>query len=129
MLALMLSLSWRCNCFVRDLPRSSSEPTFKHLICVPVYCIVLQSWFPASRQRAGVDVRRRTQGLPAVHDRVLVAAAGWSGEPAAASNRRSKGRLDRRRWISYLKLPEYSSEQILRERLLAATKEKGFHLN
>jgi len=31
--------------------------------------------------------------------------------------------------VHYLKLPEYSSEHILRERLLAATKEKGFHLN
>lgn len=29
----------------------------------------------------------------------------------------------------YLKLPDYSSEKILRERLLAATIEKGFHLN
>lgn len=31
--------------------------------------------------------------------------------------------------VHYLKLPEYSSKTILRERLLAATKEKGFHLN
>jgi len=31
--------------------------------------------------------------------------------------------------VHYLKLPEYSSEEILRDRLLAATKEKGFHLN
>ena len=31
--------------------------------------------------------------------------------------------------VHYLKLPEYSSEQLLKERLLAATKEKGFHLN
>ena len=31
--------------------------------------------------------------------------------------------------VHYLKLPEYSSEQILRERLIAATTEKGFHLN
>ncbi|XP_050406417.1 E3 ubiquitin-protein ligase HECTD1 isoform X3 [Patella vulgata] len=31
--------------------------------------------------------------------------------------------------VHYLKLPEYSSEDILQERLLAATKEKGFHLN
>lgn len=31
--------------------------------------------------------------------------------------------------VHYLKLPEYSSEEILREKLLAATKEKGFHLN
>ncbi|XP_053207496.1 E3 ubiquitin-protein ligase HECTD1-like isoform X2 [Panonychus citri] len=29
----------------------------------------------------------------------------------------------------YLKMPDYSSEEIMRERLLAATKEKGFHLN
>jgi len=31
--------------------------------------------------------------------------------------------------VHYLKLPEYPSEEILRERLLAATREKGFHLN
>ncbi|XP_037550876.1 E3 ubiquitin-protein ligase HECTD1 isoform X3 [Nematolebias whitei] len=31
--------------------------------------------------------------------------------------------------VHYLKLPEYSSEDIMRERLLAATMEKGFHLN
>ncbi len=31
--------------------------------------------------------------------------------------------------VHYLKLPEYSSEDVLKERLLAATKEKGFHLN
>lgn len=29
----------------------------------------------------------------------------------------------------YLKLPDYSSEEILKERLLAAMQEKGFHLN
>ncbi|XP_020903116.1 E3 ubiquitin-protein ligase HECTD1 [Exaiptasia diaphana] len=31
--------------------------------------------------------------------------------------------------VHYLKLPDYSSEEILRERLLTATKEKGFFLN
>jgi len=31
--------------------------------------------------------------------------------------------------VHYLKLPEYSSEEVLKDRLLAATKEKGFHLN
>ncbi|XP_018329894.1 E3 ubiquitin-protein ligase HECTD1 isoform X2 [Agrilus planipennis] len=31
--------------------------------------------------------------------------------------------------VHYLKLPNYPTEEILRERLLAATKEKGFHLN
>ncbi|XP_071795349.1 E3 ubiquitin-protein ligase HECTD1-like isoform X3 [Asterias amurensis] len=31
--------------------------------------------------------------------------------------------------VHYLKLPEYSTEEILRERLLSATYEKGFHLN
>jgi E3 ubiquitin-protein ligase HECTD1 len=31
--------------------------------------------------------------------------------------------------VHYLKLPEYSNADILRERLLAATNEKGFHLN
>jgi E3 ubiquitin-protein ligase HECTD1 len=31
--------------------------------------------------------------------------------------------------VHYLKLPDYSSESIMRERLLAATREKGFYLN
>uniref|UniRef100_UPI00358F986A E3 ubiquitin-protein ligase HECTD1-like n=1 Tax=Myxine glutinosa TaxID=7769 RepID=UPI00358F986A len=31
--------------------------------------------------------------------------------------------------VHYLKLPDYSSQDIMRERLLAATMEKGFHLN
>lgn len=31
--------------------------------------------------------------------------------------------------VHYLKLPEYPTEIILKERLLAATREKGFHLN
>ncbi|XP_073986001.1 ubiquitin fusion-degradation 4-like isoform X6 [Rhodnius prolixus] len=31
--------------------------------------------------------------------------------------------------VHYLKLPDYPSEEILRDRLLTATREKGFHLN
>ncbi|XP_050562022.1 E3 ubiquitin-protein ligase Ufd4 isoform X2 [Spodoptera frugiperda] len=31
--------------------------------------------------------------------------------------------------VHYLKLPEYSCKEVLRERLLAATNERGFHLN
>ncbi|KAH8394178.1 hypothetical protein KR215_003788 [Drosophila sulfurigaster] len=31
--------------------------------------------------------------------------------------------------VHYLKLPDYPSEEIMKERLLTATKEKGFHLN
>uniref|UniRef100_A0A1L8DSR6 E3 ubiquitin-protein ligase n=2 Tax=Nyssomyia neivai TaxID=330878 RepID=A0A1L8DSR6_9DIPT len=31
--------------------------------------------------------------------------------------------------VHYLKLPDYPTEEILKERLLTATKEKGFHLN
>ncbi|XP_034668273.1 E3 ubiquitin-protein ligase Ufd4 [Drosophila subobscura] len=31
--------------------------------------------------------------------------------------------------VHYLKLPDYPTEQIMKERLLTATKEKGFHLN
>lgn len=31
--------------------------------------------------------------------------------------------------VHYLKLPEYPNDETLRERLLTATKEKGFHLN
>ena len=31
--------------------------------------------------------------------------------------------------VHYLKLPDYPTEENLRERLLSATKERGFHLN
>lgn len=31
--------------------------------------------------------------------------------------------------VHYLKLPEYSCKEVLRERLLNATNERGFHLN
>merc|ERR1719219_1069325 len=31
--------------------------------------------------------------------------------------------------VHYLKLPDYSTEEVMREKLLAATTEKGFHLN
>ena len=31
--------------------------------------------------------------------------------------------------VHYLKLPDYSSEDVMREKILMATKEKGFHLN
>ncbi len=31
--------------------------------------------------------------------------------------------------VHYLKLPEYPSEEVLKQRLLDATQEKGFHLN
>lgn len=31
--------------------------------------------------------------------------------------------------VHYLKLPEYTSEEIMKQRLLGATREKGFHLN
>ncbi len=31
--------------------------------------------------------------------------------------------------VHYLKLPDYSSEEVMRDRLLMATREKGFHLN
>jgi len=31
--------------------------------------------------------------------------------------------------VHYLKLPDYSNEEVLKERLMAATMEKGFHLN
>lgn len=31
--------------------------------------------------------------------------------------------------VHYLKLPDYTSEEVMRERLLMATREKGFHLN
>jgi len=31
--------------------------------------------------------------------------------------------------VHYLKLPDYSNEEVLKQRLMAATMEKGFHLN
>jgi len=31
--------------------------------------------------------------------------------------------------VHYLKLPDYSTEEVMKERLLTATREKGFHLN
>ena len=31
--------------------------------------------------------------------------------------------------VHYLKMPDYPTEEVLKERLLTATKEKGFHLN
>jgi E3 ubiquitin-protein ligase HECTD1 len=31
--------------------------------------------------------------------------------------------------VHYLKLPDYTTEEVMREKLLAATREKGFHLN
>ena len=31
--------------------------------------------------------------------------------------------------VHYLKLPEYPSETVLKDRLMDATREKGFHLN
>lgn len=31
--------------------------------------------------------------------------------------------------VHYLKLPEYPDEEVLKEKLMAATREKGFHLN
>ncbi len=31
--------------------------------------------------------------------------------------------------VHYLKLPEYPSEEVLKTRLMDATREKGFHLN
>ena len=31
--------------------------------------------------------------------------------------------------LHYLKLPDYSTEKVMKERLIMATREKGFHLN
>ena len=31
--------------------------------------------------------------------------------------------------VHYLKLPDYSSEEVMKEKILMATMEKGFHLN
>ena len=31
--------------------------------------------------------------------------------------------------VSFMQLPDYSNEEVLKQRLMAATMEKGFHLN
>lgn len=65
-------------------------------------------------------------GLPrAMHEaRLLKLRSDWLQVDATDSSYPSVNTC-----VHYLKLPEYSSEDIMRERLLAATMEKGFHLN
>jgi len=59
-------------------------------------------------------------GLANLHPRLTVVRKVGSGDGSFPSVNTC---------VHYLKLPEYSSADILRERLLAATFEKGFHLN
>ncbi|KAL3124758.1 hypothetical protein niasHT_001595 [Heterodera trifolii] len=59
-------------------------------------------------------------GLANLHPRLTVVRKVGSGDGSYPSVNTC---------VHYLKLPEYSSAKILRERLLAATAEKGFHLN
>lgn len=58
-----------------------------------------QSWIPSTRQRLGWDEQRRAQGFPAVHDRLLIAAARRTRQSPAASDDRPKGRQQRRRQL------------------------------
>ncbi|CAK5018450.1 unnamed protein product [Meloidogyne enterolobii] len=59
-------------------------------------------------------------GLANLHPRLTIVRKVGSGDGSYPSVNTC---------VHYLKLPEYSTATILRERLLAATYEKGFHLN
>lgn len=59
-------------------------------------------------------------GLANLHPRLTVVRKVDSGEGSYPSVNTC---------VHYLKLPDYSSEEILKERLLTATKAKEFHLN
>ncbi|PAV63614.1 hypothetical protein WR25_20866 [Diploscapter pachys] len=59
-------------------------------------------------------------GLANLHPRLTVVRKVESGDGSYPSVNTC---------VHYLKLPEYSSVEILRERLLTAINEKGFHLN
>ncbi|KAK6038043.1 HECT-domain protein [Cooperia oncophora] len=59
-------------------------------------------------------------GLANLHPRLTVVRKVESGDGSYPSVNTC---------VHYLKLPEYSSADILRERLLTAVNEKGFHLN
>ncbi|KAJ1366081.1 E3 ubiquitin-protein ligase hecd-1 [Parelaphostrongylus tenuis] len=59
-------------------------------------------------------------GLANLHPRLTVVRKVESGDGSYPSVNTC---------VHYLKLPEYSSAEILRERLLTAVNEKGFHLN
>lgn len=61
-----------------------------------------------------------TGGLANLHPRLTIVRKVESGDGSYPSVNTC---------VHYLKLPEYSSVEILRERLLTATNEKGFHLN
>ncbi len=59
-------------------------------------------------------------GLANLHPRLTVVRKDTSSESVYPSVNTC---------VHYLKLPEYSSEELLKQRLLDATLEKGFHLN
>ncbi|KAI3415824.1 Mib_herc2 protein [Globodera pallida] len=59
-------------------------------------------------------------GLANLHPRLTIVRKVGSGDGSYPSVNTC---------VHYLKLPEYSNAEILKERLLAATSEKGFHLN
>jgi len=59
-------------------------------------------------------------GLANLHPRLTVVRKVDSGEGSYPSVNTC---------VHYLKLPDYSSEEILKERLMTATKAKEFHLN
>ena len=52
---------------------------------------LFQRGLPALRDRPRRDDRRRAQGLPPVHHRLLVAAARGPRQPAAAADDRAEG--------------------------------------
>ena len=81
--------------------------------------------FDASERKAFLQFTTGCSSLPPgglanLHPRLTIVRKVGSGDGSYPSVNTC---------VHYLKLPEYSSAEILRERLLAATFEKGFHLN
>lgn len=78
---------------------------------------VQTSWWRIQREANAIGFRGNKRGTHAVFPFLLQVDATDASYPSVNT------------CVHYLKLPEYSSEEIMRERLLAATMEKGFHLN
>lgn len=78
------------------------------------------SHFSDSRFKCQFNLFVIAGGLANLHPRLTVVRKVDSGDGSYPSVNTC---------VHYLKLPDYSSTEILRERLLTATAEKGFHLN
>ncbi len=82
-------------------------------------------WVMSSAQRPrGVDISAVTSvsigGLANLYPRLTIVRKIDAGDGSYPSVNTC---------VHYLKLPDYSTEEVMRERLLMATREKGFHLN